>query len=146
GVCAAGTGAAALSRPAQRKRQSMSREHQAKVDFIEAGDGPLVVLVHASMAGARQWSSLMGDLNDRFRVRAGNLFGYCGTPAWSGAHPATLDDFAVLVAQAVPARERKIRLVGHSFGGAVAMHAAARQLRGRVERLVLVEPSLFYLL
>ena len=123
-----------------------SDEYVNKVDFSEVGAGPLVVLVHASLGGARQWSSLMGDLGDRFRVRAVNLFGYGGTPAWSRAQPPTLDDFAALVARAVPATARKIRLVGHSFGGAVAMHAAAHQLRGRVERLVLVEPSLFYLL
>lgn len=124
----------------------MSCEHVDKPDFSEAGTGPLVVLVHASMGGARQWSNLIGDLDDRFRVRAINLFGYGGTPAWSCARPPTLDDFATLVARAVPATERKVHLVGHSFGGAVAMHAAARQLHGRVQRLVLVEPSLFYLL
>jgi pimeloyl-ACP methyl ester carboxylesterase len=88
----------------------------------------------------------MSHLDDRFRVRAVNLFGYGGTPAWSQAQRPTLDDFAALVAGAVPATEGKVRLVGHSFGGAVAMHAAARRLRGRVERLVLIEPSLFYLL
>jgi len=124
----------------------MSSEYAGKVDFIEAGDGPLVVLVHASMAGARQWSSLISDLGDRFRVRAVNLFGYGGTPAWSGVQPPTLDDFAALVARVVPAAQRNVLLVGHSFGGAVAMHATARQLRGQVERLVLIEPSLFYLL
>jgi hypothetical protein len=38
----------------------------ALVDFIEAGAGPLVVLVHSSMAGARQWSSLIRDLERLF--------------------------------------------------------------------------------
>ena len=124
----------------------MSCEPANKVDFIEAGNGPLVVLVHASMAGARQWSSLIADLGDRFRFRAVNLFGYGGTPACSRAQGPRLEDFAQLVAAAVPATERQVRLVGHSFGGAVAMQAAAHQLRGRIERLVLIEPSLFYLL
>ena len=124
----------------------MSYEYASKVDFSEAGAGPLVVLVHASLGGARQWSSLIGDLDGRFRVRAVNLFGYGGTPAWSRAQPPSLDDYASLVADAVPAIERKVQLVGHSFGGAVAMRAAAHQLRQRVERLVLIEPSLFCLL
>ena len=125
---------------------SVSAASEYEVDFVEAGEGPLVVLVHASLAGARQWSDLTRDLQDRFRVRAINLFGYGGTPAWTSEKRAKLDDFAALVASAVPATERKVHLVGHSFGGAVAMHAAAHQLRGRVERLVLMEPSLFYLL
>jgi pimeloyl-ACP methyl ester carboxylesterase len=124
----------------------MSYEYASKVDFSEAGAGALVVLVHASLSGARQWSSLMDDLDDRFRVRAVNLFGYGGTPAWSRAQRPTLDHYAALVADAVPASERKVQLVGHSLGGAVAMRAAAHQLRERVERLVLIEPSLFCIL
>jgi pimeloyl-ACP methyl ester carboxylesterase len=115
-------------------------------DFIEAGAGPLVVLVHSSMAGARQWAPLISTLADQARVRAVNLFGYGATPPWNGSHPPALGDFARLVAQAVPDTTDTISLVGHSFGAAVAMQAAADQLRGRVKHLVLIEPSLFYLL
>ena len=47
------------------------------VDFLESGAaGPVVMLVHSSVSGARQWRRLMEDLKDRFRVRAVNLFGY----------------------------------------------------------------------
>jgi pimeloyl-ACP methyl ester carboxylesterase len=116
------------------------------LDFIEAGAGPPVVLVHASTAGARQWSALIHDLHDRFRVRAVNMFGYGKTPTWREVEAPTLDDFADVVAAAVPTGARAVHLVGHSFGGAVAMQAAARRLRGRVASLVLIEPSLFYLL
>jgi hypothetical protein len=34
-------------------------------DFVETGQGPLVVLVHSSVAGARQWRRLMTDLDQR---------------------------------------------------------------------------------
>lgn len=117
-----------------------------RVDFIEAGSGPSVVLVHSSMSGARQWSGLMRDLGDRNRVRAINLFGYGGTPAWRYTRPPSLHDFADLVAAAVPDDAGPVMLVGHSLGGAVAMRAAAHQLKGRVRRLVLIEPSAFRLL
>ncbi len=116
-----------------------------KVDLVEAGAGPLVMLVHSSMSGARQWTALMNDLKDRFRVRAVNLFGYGGTPAWKRTTPPSLDDFAALVEAAVPPDEERVAVVGHSFGGAVAM-AACRRLGGRAEKLVPIEPSLFYLL
>jgi pimeloyl-ACP methyl ester carboxylesterase len=130
----------------QPARASTSNDCADRVDFVEAGAGPLVVLVHSSMAGARQWSALIRDLEDRLLVRAVNLFGYGNTPTWSKATPPSLDDYAELVAQAVPCSAGDISLVGHSFGGAVAMQAAARQLKGRVKRLVLIEPSPFYLL
>jgi pimeloyl-ACP methyl ester carboxylesterase len=123
----------------------MTETLQDGVDFIEAGAGPLVVLAHSSMAGAHQWSTLLRDLEDRFHLRAVNLFGYGGTPGWSRAGAPSLDDYADLLAQAIPHTARHVHLVGHSFGGAVAMQAA-RRLGKRVESLVLIEPSLFYLL
>jgi len=30
-----------------------------KADFLEAGSGPVVMLVHSSVSGARQWRRLM---------------------------------------------------------------------------------------
>jgi pimeloyl-ACP methyl ester carboxylesterase len=120
--------------------------NRRQVDFVEAGKGPLAVLIHSSMAGAHQWSALTRDLQADFRVRAVNLFGYGKTHLWAETQPPSLDDFADLVATAVPATTRAISLVGHSFGGAVAMRLATRQLKGRVSSLVLFEPSLFHLL
>jgi pimeloyl-ACP methyl ester carboxylesterase len=114
-------------------------------DFVDAGSGPLTVLLHSSMSGARQWGSLTGALKDRFRVRAINLYGYGKTPAWPSQQSPTLDDYADLVVSTVPREETGITLVGHSFGGAVAMQAA-RRLGERVTKLVLLEPSIFYLL
>jgi pimeloyl-ACP methyl ester carboxylesterase len=116
------------------------------VDFIEAGTaGPIVVLVHSSVSGARQWSRLSDDLKDGFRVRAVNLFGYGKTPAWPAGRTQTLDDQAGLVAAALPSDADEICLVGHSFGATVAMKAAAR-LAGRVRKLVLIETNPFNLL
>jgi pimeloyl-ACP methyl ester carboxylesterase len=116
------------------------------VDFIEAGSmGPVVMLVHSSVSGARQWRRLMEDLKDRFRIRAVNLFGYGKTPPWPAEAMQSLDDQARLVEAALPADADEIYIVGHSFGGSVAMKAAAR-LAGRVTKLVLLETNPFYLL
>ena len=38
------------------------------VDFIKQGDGSAVILIHSSVAGARQWLSLMNALADRFHL------------------------------------------------------------------------------
>ena len=87
----------------------------------------------------------MGHLKDQFRVRAVNLFGYGKTPPWPAATTQSLDDQARLVEDALPPDAGEIYLVGHSFGGSVAMKAAAR-LPARVARLVLLETNPFYLL
>jgi len=97
------------------------------------------------VSGARQWRGLMEDLKSHFHVRAVNLFGYGKTPPWPAESRQSLTDQALLVEAALPAGADKICLVGHSFGGAVAMKVAARQ-SGRVAKLVLLEPIPFQLL
>jgi pimeloyl-ACP methyl ester carboxylesterase len=116
------------------------------VDFLEAGSaGPLVMLLHSSVSGARQWRRLMDDLKDQFRVRAVNLFGYGKTPPWSVEAAQSLDDQARLVEAALPENTDEVYLVGHSFGGLVAMKLAAH-MPGRVKKLALLEPNPAYLL
>jgi pimeloyl-ACP methyl ester carboxylesterase len=117
-----------------------------EVDYLEAGSsGPVVMLVHSSVSGARQWRRLMDDLKGDFHIRAVNLFGYGKTPPWSTGTTQSLDDQARLVEAALPANADEVYLVGHSFGGSVAMKTAAR-LPGRVTKLVLLETNPFYLL
>jgi len=116
-----------------------------KPDFIEAGHGETVVLIHSSAAGAKQWRSLMTMLAPDFHVVAVNLFGYGKTRAWTDGKPQALADQAKLVEPFLPSDGSKISLVGHSFGGSVAMKAALMN-KDRVRRLVLIEPNPFYLL
>lgn len=116
-----------------------------KADFLEAGHGPTVMLVHSSVSGARQWRRLIDDLKADFHVRAVNLYGYGKTPPWPIDRPQTLDDQARLVETALPPGDEPFCLVGHSFGGAVAMKVALR-LSGRIAKLVLLEANPFYLL
>ena len=116
-----------------------------EADFLAAGSGPTVMLVHSSVSGARQWRRLIDDLKADFHVRAVNLFGYGTTPQWPMGTPQSLDDQALLVETALPDDSAPICLVGHSFGGAVAMKVALR-LSGRVAKLVLLETNPFYLL
>ena len=114
-------------------------------DFIEAGTGRKVILIHSSVAGARQWGGLMNALADRFHFIAINLFGYGATKSWSERRTQTLEDQARLLAPFVPNDGSKFSIVGHSFGGSVAMKAAA-MFKSHIDRLVLIEPNPFYLL
>jgi pimeloyl-ACP methyl ester carboxylesterase len=123
----------------------MNKLPAIKADFLEAGSGPTVMLVHSSVSGARMWRRPMDDLKDEFHVRAVNLYGYGGTSPWPSDLPQSLDDQARLVETALPKNVDTVFLVGHSFGGSVAMKLAA-QLSGRVTRLVLLETNPFYLL
>jgi pimeloyl-ACP methyl ester carboxylesterase len=55
-----------------------------KIDYIEAGIGRRVILIHSSVSGNQQWRSLTDALKDRYRVLAVNLFGYGDTTPWPG--------------------------------------------------------------
>lgn len=104
----------------------MNKLPAIKADFLEAESGPMVMLVHPSVSGARMWGRLMDDLKVDFHVRAVNLYGYGRTPPWPSDAPLSLDDQARLVETALPTNADTVCLVGHSFGGSVAMKLAAR--------------------
>jgi len=115
------------------------------IDYTDDGEGTCVVLVHSSVSGSRQWHALVDVLKERYRVLAVNLFGYGETTPWSSSGQQSLYAQAQLVFALCGNIEGPIHLVGHSFGGSVALKAAAI-MNGRVEKLVLLEPNPFFLL
>ena len=115
------------------------------IDYVEVGTGNPVVLIHSSVSGARQWRSLSEVLKDSHRVFAINLFGYGNTTPWPENKVQTLADHADLVLALCSKLRGQVFLVGHSFGGSVALKAALR-LGRKVAGLVLLEPNPFYLL
>jgi pimeloyl-ACP methyl ester carboxylesterase len=112
------------------------------LDYVDTGSGPVVVMVHSSASGHRQWQRLVEALQSRYRLIAVNLFGYGKTSSWPGTRPLAAADQAELVVAAASLAPDPVALIGHSLGGAVALEAAA-MLSGRVRVLVAFEPILF---
>jgi pimeloyl-ACP methyl ester carboxylesterase len=115
------------------------------IDYIEAGSGPCVILLHSSVAGNRQWRSTVQALQSQYHVVAINFFGYGQSSPWSGGREQTLDDQGELVQPFIDQADGDVALVGHSFGGAVAMTVAS-QRPDKVSRVILLEPIPFCLL
>ena len=115
------------------------------VGRVVSGNGPLVVLVHSSASGRRQWRSLPAALEDRFTVVALDLLGYGDTPAWTEPRPQQLSDQSALIHAVAEDVGAPLALVGHSFGASVALCAAA-ELGDRLVGLILLEPNPFSLL
>jgi len=118
---------------------------QLHIDYIEEGCGETVVLIHSSVSGNRQWRSLIETLRDRYRVLALNLYGYGSTTPWSADVPQTFEDQAGLVMALCEDTSGPVHIVGHSFGGGVALKAASL-LGSKVGKLIAYEPIPFYLL
>lgn len=97
----------------------------------ERGNGEPVLLVHSSGLSSNQWRRLGDALEPRFRVIAPDLIGY-GKNARFVADPSKEYDFRADVEaleEIARATGRPVHLVGHSYGGLLVMHIAAR---GRV--------------
>ena len=54
-----------------------------ETDFIENGQGNVVLLIHSTAAGNKQWRKLIECLSPNNRVLAPNLYGYGASPEWS---------------------------------------------------------------
>ena len=91
--------------------------------------GPLVVVIHGSMDRSAGMLKVARQLDDRAHVLRYDRRGYgrsCPHDGPYGMHQQ-VDDLAALLA------DRAAVLVGHSYGGNVALATAARPASGRVD-------------
>src|SRR5215472_18133241 len=92
----------------------------------DAGDGPVVVLVHGHPFNRGMWAPQLAALRSRFRVIAPDLRGYGDSPVTPGT--VTMAQLAADVSHLL---DRKgiatAALVGLSMGGLVVMELAAAQ-------------------
>lgn len=104
---------------------------------------PAVVCLHSSAASGRQWRRLVADGGDAWQWHTPDLFGHGDRPGWPELMPSQLSVEANGVLAGLPLRpEQGFHLVGHSYGGAVALQIALQQPR-RVLSLTLYEPVAF---
>jgi len=112
---------------------------------------PAVVLLHSSMSSKSQWLSLKEQLGENFRFLPVDLLGYGASPFPADADGGYVHTLAHEVDAVIAALASRLEpgesfhLVGHSFGGACALHMA-RRMPERVLSLTLFEPVAFHLL
>lgn len=126
--------------------ETMQGPDGATVEALIEGDGDeAVVFVHASASGIAQWRAYQQALSDRYVTAAVNLYGYGATTPWGRPYRQRLGDQAGLVGTVIQAIGRPTHVVGHSFGGAVALETA-RQCRDDVVSVAVYEPTVFWML
>jgi pimeloyl-ACP methyl ester carboxylesterase len=118
----------------------------ATVEALIQGDGDeAVVFLHASASGISQWRAYQQALSDRYVTAAVHLYGYGATTTWRRPQRQHLTDQAGLVGAVIQAIGRPAHVVGHSFGGAVALETA-RQSQDDVVSVAVFEPTVFWVL
>ena len=115
-----------------------------KLAYREEGSGPPLVLVHGSPGEGRSWGRVVPHLKDRFRTICPDLPGYGGSDRLEVDEPAgRMAGMGAAVARLVGSLGTPVRLVGHSYGGNIALQAALQARPEAVERIVLFEPVYF---
>lgn len=114
-----------------------------RIRYVEAGTGPVVLLLHGGGPGASGLSNYarnIGALASRFRVVVPDMPGYGGsTKGISATDP--FGDLATTMHGLLDALQvRRTHLVGNSLGGACALRMALDRPE-RIGRLVLMGPG-----
>ncbi|MGR3503146.1 alpha/beta fold hydrolase [Pseudaestuariivita sp.] len=109
----------------------------------ELGQGPrTLVAVHCSLAFGKAWAGVAKALDGRMQVLACDMPGHGASPDWRPGDA----ELQGLTADAVVARMEALsgpaHLVGHSFGGTVALRVALER-PDLVASLTLIEPVFF---
>jgi non-heme chloroperoxidase len=112
------------------------------VAYIEQGQGPPLMLVHGALLDYRYWAAQVEPFAASYRVIAVSLrhhypHGPTGDQSDYGPRVHAADLAELIRTLAVP----PVHLVGHSYGGFVAL-LLARDHPGLVRSLVLEEPAL----
>lgn len=107
-----------------------------RTHYVEAGEGPIVILVHGFNLDLNTWSTNLDALARHFKVYALDLWG----SGFSTREP--LDYGYPLFAEQIRSfmdhlEISKAHLVGHSMGGGTSIYFSVRH-PDRVQRLVLV--------
>lgn len=101
--------------------------------FLECGSGKPIVFLHGLMGGAQSWVPQLSLLSDRFHVVAWDAPGYGGSDPVSGS----IDDLAAAALEFIATHlKERPAVVGHSFGGVIALRMASLEPRA-VSRIVL---------
>lgn len=113
------------------------------------GHGSPILCLHSSLSSHKQWLPLVALLSEQYQLWLPDLLGYGSQPAAAvGVYPEhSLAAEADALMRQLPevATQQPMILIGHSFGGAVALHLA-RTARLPLKALILFEPVAFHLL
>lgn len=109
------------------------------INHTQRGKGRDIIFLHGWGGSTASFSAAADVLSGGFRTTLVDFYGFGKTP--SPGYPLRLDDFADSVADVVKYYGmREVTLVGHSFGGRVAVRVASKYGR-LLNSLVLVDSA-----
>jgi pimeloyl-ACP methyl ester carboxylesterase len=113
--------------------------------YRQTGAGEPILMLHCSSGSSGAWAPIMNCLGPDYRVLAPDLLGYGRTAPWPRHALLGPDAELGIVETLLDIAGRPAHLVGHSYGGTVALRAA-RSFPRQVASLTLIEPVAFHLM
>jgi pimeloyl-ACP methyl ester carboxylesterase len=120
----------------------MIEEVSGRIDYEECGAGPAIVLVPGSCSTGAAWRPIISDLSSRFRSVTTSLLGYGGTVERRTASDPSISHEAEVLESVVRKAGGPVHLVGHSFGGLVALVVALRNQVPLSSLVILEAPAM----
>ncbi|MEA2909697.1 MAG: hypothetical protein QOJ15_1778 [Bradyrhizobium sp.] len=114
----------------------MIEEARGCIEYDECGSGPTIVLVPGSCSTGAAWRPVIAAWQNRFRCITTSLPGYGRTAERRTAQDTSIARLAETVEAVIVKAGGRVHLVGHSFGGLVALAVALRH-RGALDRVAL---------
>jgi len=100
---------------------------------------PTVVCLHASGGSGAQWTTLAQQLRPDLQVLTPDLYGQGTAPGWQGAPADIVAADTARISRLAAEVGGAIHLVGHSYGGAIALRVALHHPE-RVASVAVYEP------
>lgn len=121
----------------------MIDDPRGKIDFevfpgTAPADGPTVVLVPGSCSTGSAWRGVMAAWNGHYRCITTSLLGYGGTAERRTPERTDIAIAAEAVEAVIARAGGRVHLVGHSFGGLVALAVALRRVAA-IDSLTIIE-------
>jgi pimeloyl-ACP methyl ester carboxylesterase len=119
----------------------MINEAQGRIDYDECGSGPAVVLLPGSCSTGAAWRPVIAAWGNRFRCITTSLLGYGGTGERRSAGNHSISHNAEAMESVILKSGGRVHLVGHSFGGLVALAVALRNLVSLASLVIIEAPA-----
>lgn len=120
--------------------------HQGrKISAEKSGRGPVVMLIPPGASSGSAWRKVTEDLKSDYTCIAVHPSGYAETEPFHADRAMTLEDEAGAALALLGGEGQPVHLVGHSYGGAVALVMALAH-PALFASLTLIEPAVYPML